>query len=118
MINKILYCIVSLFHYVIVPIIVLYILFFVKNFVVNSIILVFMFLTIYFWYVFEICLLVPIEHYLLNKMYEISNDHTCIKFFNYDIKLYHYKLKDYFSYLIPILFLLFILKLIYLYKKK
>jgi hypothetical protein len=95
MINKILYYIVYSFHYIIIPIIILYIFFFVKNFVVNSIVLLLIFLSVYFWYVFEICFLVPIEHYLLNKKCEISNNYTCIKFFNYDVDTTQPKIKTF-----------------------
>ena len=100
---------------------IIYLIIFSNDFYIIFFILIIYFLVIYSWYIFNDCLFIGFENYLLNKKniyYLDTTDYIEINIGFRKYKIFKYVLKSYHSYIVPIIFIMSAFKLLYLFMKK
>ena len=104
-------------HHYITPLFFLYVLLFCDNIYFILFILILLYLTIIGWYVIDDCILILIEDYLCGEKKMYIDDHFYMNFLNTQLKMYPYKFKSAAIYINIIIFLLFIIKVLFMYNK-
>lgn len=100
---------------------IIYLIIYSNNFYIIFCILIIYFFILYSWYIFNDCIFIGIENYLLSKKniyYLNTSDYIKINICLREYKIFKYVLESHHSYLIPIIFLMSAFKLLYLFYKK
>jgi len=100
---------------------IIYVLIFSKNFMLNMFMLFLLVMTVYSWYIINCCIVILFENYILNeKKYDMNKrlliNHSKIKIFDTEVIIFDYVKKSSQTYLVFIFIILYLLKIIYLYK--
>jgi len=108
-------------HHLLIPIFYLYLLFFNYSFILNLFSVIALFIVIFLWYIFNDCILLPLENYFINKKIKktfFDNKRELI-FKIMDVKFIIFESVIYspYTYTYLILILIGFFKLYYIYNK-
>jgi hypothetical protein len=122
-INIIIGYLIKFIHYILATFIIIYILLYSKNFILNIFMLFLLIMTVYLWYIINCCIVILFENYILDEeKYDMNKrllkNYSKIKIFDTEVIIFDYVKKSSQTYLILIFIILYLFKIIYLYNIK
>ena len=112
---------IKFIHYILGTFMIIYVLIFSKNFMLNMFMLFLLVMTVYSWHIINCCIVILFENYILDeKKYDMNKrllvNHSKIKIFDTEVIIFDYVKKSSQTYLVFTYIILYFLKIIYLYK--
>ena len=104
-------------HRIVTPLFFIYVLLFCNNIYLVLFIIILLYLTIIGWYIIDDCILIIFEDYLLGEKKIYLNNYFFVEFLNSELKIYPHKIKSRAVYINIIIFLLFTIKILFMYNE-